>query len=809
MPPPSPRLGANGSAPGSPEAGGSGADADALGEDASAAGASVAVMDSVRSGSASAAVPGSPERRKTITGWVTLKKEGKKLVSSRLRLEPTNRQQHMQQWKRRQLNDKLKRGVQTEVAVDPTRVAFAFGGVYPGWLHSKGQLLNAHQVSYSVGKVGRYLLHVRLRKQATSVPGSPFALTVKPGPAHSMSTKLDPAPETLKGVVGSGAEEGVRLIMQAADQMGNICTEGGAVVKTEVVNNGKDIRKGPEVEANVEDLQNGSYLLHYRSKTSGVYEIKVTIDGIQVEGSPCKIRLLSSTPELHKSELDGPGLKQAVAGERAPVTIRFFDQFGNLAFPSETFKVGLAVTTELRKKVQDVKEHDFDGKWSTDKDGEYLINYIAEAAGHQEMHVWSDPNSKGERIAFPGSPFSVSVNAGMPSPSISHVDGWTLEIRASADKAGVHSKKKPSGGEDESSKIIAGDTIGVSPLIVDQFSNPIKTIEEGAITSKVIRPNGSEVALQVQQQVRSLKGISEAVYAVRYETSHAGTHAFHVMLAGVAIVGSPVSFDVLPATPDTQMSKLLLPEHSDALDADYDRPSIVILKTYDKYGNPCKTGGLLPNGRLTLIKKDASDQTLLMPNNHSVIVEDKMDGTYEVRVAIRMMATVKLTVNMDKNMPGGTGEMPAEVLHFTQVAGDGSAAAPAVAATPANEKAEPGAKRGGLRRQPSSLGRGRMSSKELPSTSAADELASAVEYLNVDEGAAVGGGLSGDSIQAADSRGSVQAASSTGSRGSHRGSFVKPGASGGTVSAMNSLTSQGSDKSKVPKRVALPPPVPE
>ena len=39
-----------------------------------------------------------PKRRTLMSGWVTLKKAGKKLVSSRVRLEPTNRQQHMQQF---------------------------------------------------------------------------------------------------------------------------------------------------------------------------------------------------------------------------------------------------------------------------------------------------------------------------------------------------------------------------------------------------------------------------------------------------------------------------------------------------------------------------------------------------------------------------------------------------------------------------------------------------------------------------------------------------------------------------------------
>ena len=40
-------------------------------------------------------------------GWVTLVKGGEKFVSSRLRLDVSTRQQHSQQWARRNLNDRL------------------------------------------------------------------------------------------------------------------------------------------------------------------------------------------------------------------------------------------------------------------------------------------------------------------------------------------------------------------------------------------------------------------------------------------------------------------------------------------------------------------------------------------------------------------------------------------------------------------------------------------------------------------------------------------------------------------------------
>ena len=52
-----------------------------------------------------------------------------------------------------------------ELQLDKQGVGFAFGGVVPGVLHAKGQLVKAHQVFYSVGLAGKYRLHVGLRQQ--------------------------------------------------------------------------------------------------------------------------------------------------------------------------------------------------------------------------------------------------------------------------------------------------------------------------------------------------------------------------------------------------------------------------------------------------------------------------------------------------------------------------------------------------------------------------------------------------------------------------------------------------------------------
>ena len=89
-----------------------------------------------------------------------------------------------------------------ELRSDPLSIGFAYGGLYPGVMHAKGQVHESHKCTYSVGRAGTYLLHVRLRNQALSLPGSPFELLVKPDKPHAQSTQLPDEALPLRGIVG-------------------------------------------------------------------------------------------------------------------------------------------------------------------------------------------------------------------------------------------------------------------------------------------------------------------------------------------------------------------------------------------------------------------------------------------------------------------------------------------------------------------------------------------------------------------------------------------------------------------------------
>ena len=603
----------------------------------------------------------------TSMGWVTLKKHGESLVSKHWRLSPGKRFSHAAQWKLRAMNDKLRYSVQSEVECDPTAIGFAYGGVNPGWLHSKGTLPEVHKVSYSVGRAGRYLLHVRLHQAGAAVPGSPFELTVRPGHARATATKL-PAVDLLKGHVGTGTDDGCEIKFWTHDGIGNPCVEGGA--KITVASKSIDT-KGTSIESKVTDNADGSYVVRWQSSSTGLFSSDIKLEGEPIGGSPIRVRMVSTVPELSKSELSGDGLKMGVAGSPSTIQVKLMDSFGNPANPKEAFKIHVGVMSELKKKIADAKESPFEGRWIDDESGTYGITYVPTVAGMSEVHVWCDPQSKGERLPFVGSPFLIQVTAGRPTSEQSYVDGYTKESRN-------QEQQKKRGQEQQqlqvdSSNVVAGDTVSARPFLLDEYGNnticdPDKLTDE--LTAKVKSPDDSEKSVPV------LFDAAKRKYEVRTETSLSGMHELHVLLHGVPIRGSPVSFETVAASPDPTYSKLLPPATETCI-ASFEEPTTIEFHTFDRFNNACTRGGLLVTGRLQLvkqIKREGESNQLLMPNNHSVTVEDRGDGTYAVRILIKMMATVRLYVQMDKNL-GQAGELGPVLLTFTDPVAEAPASA--------------------------------------------------------------------------------------------------------------------------------------
>ena len=383
-----------------------------------------------------------------VQGWVTLMKNGVKLVSSRLRLDTKTRRQYNEQWSRRLVYDKV---VSVQMATEVTKgenkqadknhasamaeqlsrslavelqsakrasdqAAFAFGGVYPGVLHSHGKLPDQHRVFYSVGVAGQYLLHVRLRKQAASLKGSPFLLTVSPGKAYALSTIL---PKHINGEVGGLCS----TIVSTGDKMGNPCIEGGGAIECPSVEEAPKLGI-PQIVAKCVDRSDGTYELTWYSEKVGEYEVSVKIDGLHVRNSPSKICLTSTMPDITKCKAEGDGLVQVVKSEEGTFRLSFFDRFGNPTIQTPAFKskfdselgMGIAAPGSLPSGTLPRSKHSYEGKWierpESPEQSEFEITYVPSTAGQYSLYLWTEEPIEGaERQPVGESPWTLSVHA--------------------------------------------------------------------------------------------------------------------------------------------------------------------------------------------------------------------------------------------------------------------------------------------------------------------------------------------------------------------------------------------------------------
>ena len=403
----------------------------------------------------------SAQQAARTVGWATIVKDGAKLVTSRMRLNVEMRQQYQQQWARRLATVKSAEGLKktmgdgtassksrsSRASIDhavmrsitlelesakavANTAAFAYGGIYPGLLHSHGKLSDSHRVSYSIGVAGVYLLHVRLRQQGAALPGSPFMLTVRPGEAHALSTKL---PAVLHGEVGGRCS----YTISTADQGGNPCLEGGATLSCLCeseddlwLRTGGSSSDNGKLNAKSTDHGNGKYTIVWHGERTGTFLVSVTIGGLHVVGSPMRLKLTSTIPDLTKCLTDVQRSIRAVKGQLTMFRIRFRDVYGNSPNCSGAFRssitAGLAIANPGVKVPTARTEYDFEGSWVDEESDDgtqiawYQIAFTPMTAGSYSMHAWVESNAPRPvtnqvpgvvRNYMEGSPYILDVHA--------------------------------------------------------------------------------------------------------------------------------------------------------------------------------------------------------------------------------------------------------------------------------------------------------------------------------------------------------------------------------------------------------------
>jgi len=326
-----------------------------------------------------------------------------------------------------------------------------------------------------------------------------------------------------------------------------------------------------ELDTKCLDNDDGTYKVLWFSKMGGAYNLRVSIDGVDIVGSPTPVLMLAAKPDVSRFAVSGEGLQKAVAGKPAHVRVRCKDAFGNLCSLSNTsIKWGMQLLPLAEneynqgagggiKSKRDKGKGEiagdpsaaarnshgaatldsltdsmgFVGRWV---DEEYEMRFEAKKAGRFALHVWCVPQGSTNRELLPGSPFEVMVSEGDANATGSLIQ-----------------KMEPEQLRDKSTAFIgAGTEVIFRPQLRDQFGNNASASDD-ALTATVTRQGPMQQPMKLP--VKRLAGLG--AYEVAYAPEQTGNYVAHMLLHGVDINDSPVHFTVKPGAPVGAKSKLI------------------------------------------------------------------------------------------------------------------------------------------------------------------------------------------------------------------------------------------------------------
>ena len=634
-------------------------------------------------------------------GWLTAAhKDGRKRLARRhLKLENVVRQRQMTLWGNRMAAEHRRSATATAAAAAggavkdakqdnrsgesfvyelkdcPRGIGLAYGGLYPGMLQTHGELVRTHQVSYSVGKAGKYLLHVGLRGQSAILPGSPFMLEVVPGPAHAPSTAIPANQLPLRTVVGTTG----RLVLVVNDNMGNPCNTRSVEKHTISM----EVRaSSTEVKATCDDPQDGTMVVTWTGEKAGSYLLDILIDGEHVVGSPATIEMCPAEIEVGRCEVVAP--REAVCGQPLKLELHLRDPYGNHVLTDEFIQdetsgcvcgivllpsvpkadgkkaVNKASKAEIEERLLLTPSVAFKGEWRAST---FHISYVPTEAGECETHVWMDLARSGQRTYLPGSPFPIRVQTGRPSASGSVVADVNLVSLG------------------ERLVFPAGDRLQVKVQLRDEFGNPVGLeglnagTLEGPLRATLQNQNGKQpltlkqagstkdmalglgdASTQGEKKGESKKkgdtktevriGMYELVS--QSELLVKGTHVAHILLNGAPIGGSPIEFTVTHSNAVAQKSFLECSTKAPTINW----PCEVLLHLVDRYGNACERGDVRVEAKVFGSKASDVETTNRGDGIYTLTFTTYVPGDYKVSVRLENVEMAALNIKM--NADGGS-----------------------------------------------------------------------------------------------------------------------------------------------------------
>lgn len=385
----------------------------------------------------------------------------------------------------------------------------------------------------------------------------------------------------------------------ACDEAGARVTRGGAFIKCSLL----DKNKKHVAKVAIKDNLDGTYLCTYEAECPpGVYDLHVKVGSVPIKDSPFHPEIIPGEPDPIKCIASGPGLSQAVAGEKSEFTIQMKN------FKDENIKKGGAtVLATLKDPSGDIPVTVQDNR-----DGTYTCTYVPRTADDLKLDI------KLKTIAFgtgdvQGAPFTVSVTPGAPSANHTFATGDGLTLAT----AGVSSP--------------------ITIQVMDEFGNAVKSGGapiKGTLT--YLTENLPPVDLEVFDN-------NDGTFTANYTLDKAGDYTLDLKLGDAPIKDAPFDLHVDPASTSVENAEVTWLGNPVA------GTTAGRVQLRDQFMNLQFKGG------------DKVVAEFVPKTPASVTAVDKGDGTYDIVYPLGVKGKHKVSVKVNgKPVPGGDRDVEIE-----------------------------------------------------------------------------------------------------------------------------------------------------
>jgi len=385
-------------------------------------------------------------------------------------------------------------------------------------------------------------------------------------------------------VSGDGTEkativEPAELTVQARNAYGNPLNRGGDDFAVRVKDtNGKD------VDTSLTDNGDGTYSANYQPKEVGTHELGVTLDGINLRGTPIDVDVTQGA-DPSKTVAFGPGLDTAYVGVPAAFVVQAKDKFWNNV-------KGGGDKVDAHLNAPDGKAVPI--KVTDNKNGTYNCEFTPQVAGPHKLNVTLEGTSISE---FPR---VVQVKQST-DPSKTTLEGAGITNATTTEPAVFTIRSK------------------------DNTGTPLKVGGDDYYV-KITPPQGGRPVLA------SVRDNEDGTYTVTYQPTIPGKHLVDVSLNGQAVGGG---------TKEVAVEQIADPSRSVAYGPGFDEastgnPAVFIVQAKDKNSNNLSKGG------------DKVDASLRGPSGDAPIdIKDNGNGTYTITATPKVQGLHTLDIKLN------------------------------------------------------------------------------------------------------------------------------------------------------------------